>query len=79
MSISRYKVGRCRLRVLLTEKRLSQDDLAILVDMKKEQISNYVRNKQSMSLDTAKTIAAALNVHIDDLYEWEKSTAKRKR
>lgn len=71
----RYKVARCRLRELLAERGITQDDLARKIDMKDTQISayvNYSRTHHVMSLGIAKTIAAAINVSIDDLYEWEK-------
>ncbi|EPD52804.1 hypothetical protein HMPREF1210_01184 [Paenisporosarcina sp. HGH0030] len=65
-----YKVGRCLLRELLTAAKMEQTDLARKLNVTPPQINKYVKNKQGMSLQVAKNIAAILNCHIDDLYEW---------
>jgi transcriptional regulator with XRE-family HTH domain len=67
----RYKAGKCRLRYLLAERRISQDDLAHIIGMKRPQLNRYVNDDSKMTLPTAKTIAETLGVSIDDLYEWE--------
>lgn len=63
--------ARCRLRKILAEKRVSQDELALKLGMKKSQISAYTTNRRMMTLHTAKKVSRELNVLIDDLYEWE--------
>lgn len=67
-----YKAGRCLLKKLLRARGISQRDLADRAGMSESQVSQYATNKQVMNLDTAKTIAAAIGCHIDDLYEWIK-------
>jgi transcriptional regulator with XRE-family HTH domain len=63
--------GKCRLHILLNEKKISQQELADLIGMTRQQISNYANDFTKMSLGNAKTIADALHIHIDDLYNWD--------
>lgn len=66
-----FEVGKCRLKILLKERNISQVEFARKVGMPKQQITDYATgNTASMSLKNAKTIAHALGCHIDDLYEW---------
>lgn len=64
-----YKVGKCLLRKLLARKRMSQVDLAILVDKTEQTISRYVNDQSVMSYETAINIAAVLDCYMEDLYE----------
>ncbi|PPA87938.1 XRE family transcriptional regulator [Brevibacillus laterosporus] len=75
-----FKVGRCRLYERLKIADMTQTDLAEKIKMKRQQISDYANNRNVMSLSNAKSIAYALNCHIDDLYEWnEIPPSKRNR
>ncbi|WP_231314323.1 helix-turn-helix transcriptional regulator [Neobacillus sedimentimangrovi] len=65
-----YIVGRCLLPDLLKKARMSQVELAAKLGVTVQQINKYVINKQKMSLQVAKNIAAILNCNIEDLYEW---------
>lgn len=65
-----YRPGKCQLPRLLKEKKLRLQDLADRIGMSKQQLSDYANNRSTMSLKNAKTIAAALKVKVDDLYEW---------
>lgn len=68
-----YKVGRCRIQDLLDAKGMTQQELAAKTGMSKQFINDKVRNlrgKHGMWIDSAKKIAAVLDCHIDDLYEW---------
>lgn len=65
-----FKPGRCRLRQLLKEKKKTQQWLSERTKIDKYRISYYANNRGYMNLSTAKTIAVALNCHIDDLYNW---------
>jgi hypothetical protein len=40
--------------------------------MPETQISDYINNRTKMGYATAATIAFALGVHAEELYEWEK-------
>lgn len=72
-----FEVGKCRLRKLLKERKISQNELASKVGMSKQQINDYISgHTASMSLKTAKNIAHALGCHIEELYEWERSKKK---
>lgn len=71
-----FKVGKCLLSDRLLEADLTQTELAELTMIPKSQISEYVNNKHTMSLETAKRISHELNCNIEDLYEW-KSVADR--
>lgn len=65
-----YVAGRCKLRELLAEMNMTQQELANRTGIHKQHISGYINNKRKMNLSTAKTIASELNRPIDDLYEW---------
>ena len=65
-----YEVGRCLLQDLLDERKMTQQELADKLGMKKQQIQNYVRKNRVMYLPIAKNIASTLNCCIEDLYEW---------
>lgn len=65
-----YRVGRCLLADLLNRAGMSQQDLALKVDIPKQQINKYVRGPRQMSYKTARAIANALNCSMEDLYEW---------
>lgn len=67
-----YVPGRCLLKQRLKEIRKTQQWLAETTGLTKAQISDYANNRKVMSLPTAKTIAAAIGCHIDDLYEFRK-------
>ena len=68
--MSKVDYGRCLLGSILQEKRMSQVELAALTSITPIEISYYIHNQRRMSLKTAKTISDALNVTIEDLYEW---------
>jgi putative transcriptional regulator len=80
-----YKVGRCRIQELLDAKGMTQKELADKTGMSKQYINDKARNKRGehgMWIDSAKTIASALNCSIDDLYEWipdQEAQGKSKR
>lgn len=73
-----FKVGRCLLADRLRNADMTQQELAELCGMPKAQINDYVNNRKTMSLKTAKVIITALNenshlnLFIDDLYEWKR-------
>jgi transcriptional regulator with XRE-family HTH domain len=62
--------GRCRIRSILLSKKMSQTELAIKTSLTPQKISDYVNNRQYMSMMNAAKIAKALDVSIDDLYVW---------
>jgi transcriptional regulator with XRE-family HTH domain len=65
--------GRCRLRSILELKQMTQTELANRTGLKPQKISDYVNNRQYMSMMNAARIAKALGVSIDDLYYWVES------
>lgn len=66
-----YKVGRCLLREILINAGMTQQDLADKLGVTKQQINKYVNEPYTvMTLQVAKNIAAILNCHIEDIYEW---------
>jgi transcriptional regulator with XRE-family HTH domain len=64
-----YKVGKCLLRYHLAKKRMSQVELAMLVNKTEQTISRYVNDQSIMSYETALNIAAALDCEMEELYE----------
>lgn len=67
------RIGRCLLPQLIQRTGLTQAEFARRVGMSESTISHYANNRRIMSLENAKTIAATLGIHIDDLYEWHGS------
>ncbi|MGI2775733.1 helix-turn-helix transcriptional regulator [Bacillus cytotoxicus] len=65
-----YVVGKCLLKDRLRDAKMTQQDLAIVINRPKSRISEYARSRKTMSLATAKSIAVVLKCNIDDLYEW---------
>lgn len=65
-----YKVGRCRLRQLLAQKKMTQRMLAQRLNITPQQLQHYVQNHHIMSIQTAKNISIILECSIEDLYEW---------
>lgn len=67
-----YVIGRCRIKELLDERGMTQQELADKTGMSKSFINDKVRNRGShgMWIDSAKKIATVLDCTIDDLYEW---------
>ncbi len=55
-----------KLQEILNEKQITQKQLAILTGLTETYISYFISGKRGMSLETAKKIAKALNVKIDD-------------
>ena len=62
--------SRCRLRSILRQKKMTQTELAFQTSLTPQKISDYVNNRQYMSMINAAKIAKALAVSIDDLYVW---------
>lgn len=65
-----YKVRRCLLRECLKKAGMNQSELAIKLNVTKQQINKYVNGSTIMTLPVAKNISAILNCSIDDLYSW---------
>lgn len=63
------RVGKCLLADILTKADMTQQDLAIKLNIPKQQINKYVKNKQYMSYNTAREIADILDCLMEDLYE----------
>lgn len=74
-----YNVGKCLLSDKLQQARMSQQELANILDVRRQQINHYVSGRRVMNLQIAKNIAAALNCNIEDLYEWELVEERDKR
>lgn len=65
-----HSVGKCLLADLLKKAGMTQQELALKLDVPKQQINKYVHNRQYMSYKTAREIAYILNCPMEDLYEW---------
>lgn len=57
------------IKKLLTEKGLSQSDLAVLSGISKQNISDIVQNKLKPGVDFALKIAKVLDVSVEELFE----------
>lgn len=61
--------GRCRLRYLLAKAKITQAELARRTGYSKQQISNWVNNRELMSFEAAATVSYVLKCQIEELYE----------
>ncbi|MGW9128118.1 helix-turn-helix domain-containing protein [Paenibacillus chitinolyticus] len=66
-----YKAGRCRLGQILKARRMKIVDFATQLNMSPNQINDYIHNRKTMSLSVAMTLASALGIRIEELYEWD--------
>lgn len=65
-----HSVGRCLLADLLRKAGMTQQELALKLNIPKQQVNKYVNNKQQMSYKKAREISYLLNCSMEDLYEW---------
>jgi DNA-binding XRE family transcriptional regulator len=63
-------VGKCLLLKRLNDRGMTQQELADKIPMNPQQINDYIHNRKTMSLKTARVIAKGVGCYIDDLYEW---------
>lgn len=70
VSVLAYRVGRCLLQEKLDNAKLTQSDLANMLEVPRQQVNRYVHDRQRMSIELARNIASILNCQIEDLYEW---------
>lgn len=63
-------VGRCLLKERLKIAKMTQAELARILNKKPQRISDYANNERQMSPPTMKAVAIVLKCHMDDLYEW---------
>lgn len=66
-----YKPSKCLLDNLLNSASDEYEKLSSVTGIPTEKLRAYGNNKRVMSLSTSKTICMALDINIDDLYEWE--------
>jgi transcriptional regulator with XRE-family HTH domain len=65
-----YRPGKCQLHRILRLKKLTLTDLSNLTGIRLSQLSDYANNHRgSMNYATALTIAIALSIPMEDLYE----------
>ena len=62
-----------RLKEILNEKNISQNQLVEKTGLGKSAISNIINNKQNATLETALDIAKYLNVSVEDIFYKQKS------
>ena len=58
-----------RLKEILTEKNLSEQDLANLLGVSRQYVNSIVMERRSCSLETLKKIATVLNVPLAVLFD----------
>ncbi|WP_085523835.1 helix-turn-helix domain-containing protein [Tuberibacillus sp. Marseille-P3662] len=59
---------KCRLKVILAEKDMQQNDLLKKVDIGRGTLSQLVNNKTTPNFDTAYRIAETLDMKIEDIW-----------
>jgi transcriptional regulator with XRE-family HTH domain len=60
-----------RLRQLRKDRKLTQEQLAELTSLSKDQISFLERGKSGTTLDTLAILAEALNIPVKDLFDFD--------
>jgi plasmid maintenance system antidote protein VapI len=65
------KAIKCNLGEIMDRLSVSSTVLMLKTEISRTQIDEYVSFKRKMSLDNAALIAKVLDVHIEDLYEWD--------
>lgn len=65
------KPVRCRIPDILKQQRKSQVWLSEQIGMTKQQLGDYIHLRSIMGMTVGAKVAKALNVTLDDLYEWE--------
>lgn len=67
-----YKVSRCRLRSLLTERNMTLRDLERVSGIPYTSLRRYAKTTRLMPLDVAYSVMMALDIdRIDVLYDFE--------
>lgn len=66
----RVTPGRCLLRQLLEDRKKSLSWLSAKTAISLSNLSDYASRRKIMGVVTLKTVAEALEVPMDDLYEW---------
>lgn len=64
------RIGKCRLRKLLSKANMNQTKLAIKSGVSRQMIVKYIAGSAPMPLEKAMNIAAVLGCSMEDLYEW---------
>ncbi|WP_339204754.1 helix-turn-helix transcriptional regulator [Paenibacillus sp. FSL K6-3182] len=65
----KYELGDCLLEQRLSERGLSQAQLADALMVRPERIGDYIDNKRIMPLKIAISIAATIKCDVPELYE----------
>jgi DNA-binding XRE family transcriptional regulator len=66
-----YLIARSRLKSILRRKRKTQRWLADKVSIHYQRINEYANDRQEMPIVIAMNCARALDVPIEELYEWK--------
>lgn len=74
-----YQIGKCLLSERLRQVGMSQAELAKRLGITRQQVNKWVKCRQGMTIETAKKIAAILNLESsDDLFEWNPTRDQEK-
>lgn len=74
-----YRIGKCLLSERLDKLEMPPAELARRLGVHRQQVDKWVNERQRMSMESAKNVAAILNLdHADDLYEWIPTSSRKK-
>lgn len=65
-----YLPGKCLLPQILRERKIEPVDFYDSLGWAKQRYNAYAKGRKKMSIGTLKTVADALQLPMDDLYEW---------
>lgn len=74
-----YEVGRCLLRDLIDASEFDRKSVELHTNMSRQQLTDYISGRNTMSLPIAREFAALFDCHIEDLYEWRHVKSRRRR
>lgn len=74
-----YSRGRCLLGYWLYKKGMTQTELAQRIGWSNRMVSHWCRNERLMSVEAMYTVAEVLDIHMEDLYQWQITADPRRR
>jgi DNA-binding XRE family transcriptional regulator len=69
--MKQYKTVRCLIGEILKSRKMTQKEFANKINFSNTYLNDIIQGRSKVSMNNAMTISKALNVSIEDLYEWE--------
>lgn len=69
--MKQYKTARCLVGDILKSRKMTQKEFANKINFSNSYLNDIIQGRSNVSMNNAMTISKALNVSIEDLYEWK--------